>query len=119
MWYFKEIEKTADADPVPNAEIFEIDLSQDDDSLGPIEKNDTTNTAASMQMPATDTKKKNSISIGASNAGPIAPKPKSARPSPSKPLLTLFNKRQRTRSIGIRYKVSEIVVHELAMTTLT
>lgn len=85
-------------DPTPNDEIFEIDLSQDD-SLEPIETNDQTNAAAAVQEPAVDTKTKDS------NAA-AAPKPKRLQ---SLTPAALFNRRQRTRSIGIRHKVRGIV----------
>lgn len=86
--------KSASADPV-----FEIDLSQDDgvdDVCESNEKNDETNTTASVQTHASKNK---------TSKPSVVSKPKPSPPSPQTSS-AMVNKRQRTRSTGVRHKVS-------------
>lgn len=99
-------DKTMNTDPMPNDDIIEIDLSQDDDSFGPTEPNGEANTSAAVQKPNTHPKKKNAKSMGAPSVPSTSPRPKRSQ---STTPISSFDKRQRRRSIGVRHKVSEIV----------
>lgn len=92
-------DETINADPMANVtkQIYEIDLSQEDDSGESNKKSTETNTAAPTRKPPSATNKTNAKNIYASKRVP----------APSQSSSWSFNKRQRTRSVNIRYKVSE------------
>lgn len=130
MCYSKEIanivtpssivaDESMNTDPAPNvATILEIDLSQDDDDLWGLNgKNDiTAGTSKHKVASATNNKKqprsKNALSRKASDVGKTSSPIRPSLPLPPPlPLTTNCNiaslyKRQRTRSTGIRSKVS-------------
>lgn len=94
--------------------VFEMDLTQDDfdDILGGLkEKTDATKATASMEKRNNGTNKKKSRKNGRlGNVAPIAPKVPPTPPPPQQQKQTNYSalcKRQRTRSTGVRYKVSE------------
>lgn len=106
-------EKSLKPDPVPSFNgVFETDLSQDDsdDNLSALNKKyDTTNPTTSVQKHADETNKKKSNIIDApssvsKSSQPSMPPP----PSQQQTSCVLLNKRQRTRSTGVRHKVSNI-----------
>lgn len=109
------VDKSLKTDPVPNVIGFiKIDLSQDDsdDNLWKSnEKNDATNTTTSVQKHANASNKKKSSNTDApSSVVLVVPKLSQSpppSPSPSKPQTScvFLNKRQRTRSTGVRHKV--------------
>lgn len=109
-------EKSLKPDPVPSFNgVFEIDLSQDDsdDNLSELNKKyDTTNPTTLVQKHADETNKKKSNIIDAPSSVSKSSQPSMPPPPPPpsqrQTSCVLLNKRQRTRSTGVRHKVSNI-----------
>lgn len=97
--------------------IIEIDLSQDDsddDLWEANQKNDETKPTAAVQKNANESNKKKSSNIDAPNnvvvikSSPPSTPTKQQQPQQQQKSSVLLIKRQRTRSTGVRHKVSDI-----------